>query len=215
MMDREKARKLALPLSFTTLLTLVFLAIAALAGAYVWGVMSGRHGDSPGAESRATTAPQPQKPVLPEPDPEILKARELEFAHALKGEVRQPPPPPKVEPAAPDPKPAEINKPGADAPGSEGGAPAREQDSAGPTPQGQLFDYTFQMAALKDEQSVDNLRQRLEGRGMRTRMEKSGKLYLVFVLLRGDEQRAAEIVQTARELRLGEPLLRGRKPVAP
>ena len=60
---------------------------------------------------------------------------------------------------------------------------------------------------------VDDLRQRLEGRGLRTRMERSGKLYLVLVLLRGTDERAVEIPRIMEELRLGTPMLRSRKPV--
>lgn len=46
-----------------------------------------------------------------------------------------------------------------------------------------MFDYVFQVAVFKDEDSVDSLRQRLEGRGLRTRMQRDGKLFLVLVLL--------------------------------
>ena len=69
------------------------------------------------------------------------------------------------------------------------------------------------VGAFRDEASVDDLRQRLEGRGLRTRMERSGKLYLVLVLLRGTDERAAEIPRIMEELRLGKPMLRSRKPV--
>lgn len=219
MAAEDESRKLALPLSFTSLLTIVFLAVTALAGAYVWGVMSGRHGGA-AVETAAGTPAKVQKPELPEPDPEILKARELEYAHALKDGQR--PVPPKPQPAKPPQKSAEpaavlaeAVPSSPDAPsipaGSEVQAPDQEEK---PAP-GQMYDYVFQLAALKDEQSVDNLRQKLEGRGMRTRMERSGKLFLVLALLRGDETRAAEIIQAARDLRLGEPLLRSKKPAAP
>ena len=33
-----------------------------------------------------------------------------------------------------------------------------------------MYDYVFQVGAFKDADSVDSLRQRLEGRGLRTRM---------------------------------------------
>lgn len=76
-----------------------------------------------------------------------------------------------------------------------------------------MFDYIFQVAAFKDEDSVDALRQRLEGRGLRTRMQRDGKLFLVLVLLRGDAARAAEVPQIMEEMRLGQPMLRSRKAV--
>ena len=78
-----------------------------------------------------------------------------------------------------------------------------------------MFDYVFQVAAFKDEDSVDSLRQRLEGRGLRTRMQRDGKLFLVLVLLRGDAARAAEVPQIMQELHLGQPIVRSRKPAMP
>ncbi len=78
-----------------------------------------------------------------------------------------------------------------------------------------MHDYVFQVAALKGEDSVDALRQRLEGRGLRTRMKREGKLLLVLVLLRGDKERAAEVTQTLESMHLGRPILVSRKPVMP
>ena len=78
-----------------------------------------------------------------------------------------------------------------------------------------MFDYVFQVGAFKDEESADSLRQRLEGRGLRTRMQRDGKLFLVLVLLRGDASRAAEVPRITEELRLGQPILRSRKPAMP
>ena len=76
-----------------------------------------------------------------------------------------------------------------------------------------LFDFVFQVGAFKEADSVDSLRQRLEGRGMRTKMERSGKLYVVLVLLRGDEARAAEVLRSTEGMGLGKPIQRSRKPV--
>ncbi|MBD5627157.1 MAG: SPOR domain-containing protein [Desulfovibrio sp.] len=80
---------------------------------------------------------------------------------------------------------------------------------------GPMQDYVFQVGAFRDEESVDSLRQRLEGRGLRTRMQRKGKLYVVLVLLRGDAARAEEVMRIAEELRLGKPMVRSRKPVTP
>ncbi len=84
-----------------------------------------------------------------------------------------------------------------------------------PAPPAAMHDYVFQVAALKGEDSVDALRQRLEGRGLRTRMKREGKLLLVLVLLRGDKERAAEVTQTLESMHLGRPILVSRKPVMP
>ena len=80
-------------------------------------------------------------------------------------------------------------------------------------PVGNMFDYVFQVGAFKDEESVDSLRQRLEGRGLRTRLQRSGKLLVILVLLRGNEARAAEVAHACEGLNLGKPILRSKTPV--
>ncbi|MEG6503127.1 SPOR domain-containing protein, partial [Desulfovibrio sp. 1214_IL3152] len=80
-------------------------------------------------------------------------------------------------------------------------------------PVSNTFDYVFQVGAFKDEESVDSLRQRLEGRGLRTRMQRSGKLLVVFVMLRGNDARAEEVVHACESLSLGKPILRSKTAV--
>lgn len=213
-----KNRKIILSFSFTSLLTFVFLFVAAMASAYIWGVMTGRGEISPRGNADVASKAEDAPPKAPN---SVLKAHELEFSHVLRGEES------RTREKRPEPaKTQEIS--GAEtqaAAGSESGEaepesapvakePESRQATAAKTPaDSRLMDYVFQVAALKDEQAVDSLREKLEGRGLRTRMERSGKLYLVMVLMRGDESRVDELDQTARELRLGAPLLRGKKPV--
>ena len=170
----------------------------------------------------------------------ILSAEELRFSRVLRAapgesvELASPPLPPAVPPqpapaqpapgspqtAAVPPQPAPAQPaPGSPQtaavppmpPGMQAAVP--EGRTAPPPAPATMHDYVFQVGAFRDEASVDDLRQRLEGRGLRTRMERSGKLYLVLVLLRGTDERAAEIPRIMEELRLGKPLLRSRKPV--
>ena len=155
----------------------------------------------------------------------ILSAEELRFSRVLRAapgesaELASPPLPPAVPPqpvpAAPAAAAADGTLPQTALPPMPPGmrpAVPEGQTAPPPTP-ATMHDYVFQVGAFRDESSVDDLRQRLEGRGLRTRMERSGKLYLVLVLLRGTEERAAEVPQIMEELRLGKPLLRSRKPV--
>lgn len=207
----EKPRKIILSWGFTPVLTAVVLVITALTGAYVGGVMSGRHLFMPQQE-----APE-SAPVREDPPKEgILKPGELDFAHVLRG---QPPPkthaPPQAEPApAAEDKPAEP--PLEDKAAQVGDqTDASTEDAAAPPTPGLVEDYVFQLAALKDPRSVDALREKLEGLGLRTRMERNGKLYLVLVHMRGSRERVDEIIAIARDLRLGEPLLLSKKPVTP
>ncbi len=91
-------------------------------------------------------------------------------------------------------------------------AVAAEQEL--PTPVKPLvFDYVFQVATFNNTESVDILRAELEGIGLRTRMDKVGKFYMVMVLMRGTEAQAQELRQRMLKMRLGEPLQRGKTPV--
>ncbi|SDF03232.1 SPOR domain-containing protein [Desulfovibrio legallii] len=206
-----------------------FLLAAAVVLAYLGGVMSGRAtwrslavqaqaarqaaADDAGEGKNGENAPAAE----PGADQGILAAEDLRFARVLRGESLPP-----AKPAAAPRAPVAAAAPGA-APAQPAAPPAAPQSpapAAAPAavqplaPGGGMSDYVFQVGAFKDEDSVDGLRQRLEGRGLRTRMERSGKLYVVLVLLRGDPARAEEVVRTAESMGLGKPIQRSRKPVA-
>ena len=232
---RSAGRTPFLRLRFSSLLALAFLGVAAIALAYVGGVMTGRASAS--AERRlasleaAPTAPAAVAPAGSTASAEapaqegrgILSPEELRFARALRNEDGAPEAPPAPQrPAVQSPVPVAQSPAGAATPlpGEAPLAPAPEAATAQPVapaaaPAGPMQDYVFQVGAFRDEESVDNLRQRLEGRGLRTRMQREGKLYVVLVLLRGDAARAEEVMRIAEELRLGKPMVRSRKPVTP
>lgn len=244
---RDAAPTPFLRLRFSSMLALAFLGLAAIALAYVGGVMAGRASASAERQTAAqsahsskgpSSAAQGQATARASGEPEvsaILSPEELRFARALRRPDGAP------ENSGPQNKaanPVVIPKESAQAsqlpvliPGQTGSqiqgqngtaqAGASIMASGGSTqskpelaPQASpIQDYIFQMGAFKDEESVDSLRQRLEGRGLRTRMQKDGKLFVVLVLLRGDNARAEEVLQIAEELRLGKPIIRSRKPV--
>ncbi|MBD5416602.1 MAG: hypothetical protein HDR50_02815 [Desulfovibrio sp.] len=237
---RSAGRTPFLRLRFSSLLALAFLGVAAIALAYVGGVMTGRASASaerrlasleagrpaPAAVAPAGAAASPPAPA--QDGPGILSPEELRFARALRNEDGAPEAPPvpqrpavqSVSPGAQAPAEATTPPPGQPAamPGAAPVLPAAEAATAQPVapaaaPAGPMQDYVFQVGAFRDEDSVDNLRQRLEGRGLRTRMQREGKLYVVLVLLRGDAARAEEVMRIAEELRLGKPMVRSRKPV--
>lgn len=79
--------------------------------------------------------------------------------------------------------------------------------------QEQLYDYVFQVAAFKGEDDADRLRKRLEGRGLRTRLQKSGKVQLVMVNLRGTELDAANLREELKRMKLGAPIQASKKAV--
>ena len=81
-----------------------------------------------------------------------------------------------------------------------------------PKPKG-LFDYVYQVAAVKGDDNADALRQRLEGRGFRTSLMRKGKLLLILVKLRGDAKLGPQVVQLLKQMHLGQPILVSRRPV--
>lgn len=214
------------PASF---LAIGIVFIAAVALAYVGGVMSGR----------ALVENAPCVPVAHDngrnmcpgsgeegdkgrKDNGILSAEELDFSRALRSDGQTRPRQDKQPPAQASVQAGKPQKTGgadSSAAGKSPQAPFAPAVPPGvaqpPAPPAAMHDYVFQVAALKSEDSVDALRQRLEGRGLRTRMKREGKLLLVLVLLRGDKERAAEVTQTVESMHLGRPILVSRKPVMP
>lgn len=230
-MPEEKKAKLASPFNFTSLLTFFFLSVAAMTAAYIWGVISGRHYMQKPAPVAQVEAPRPEQEQSKEQE-RILKAQELEFVNVLRGEkpVRphgaSKPESGQVESAKTDAAPAQqqavvtpqqqpgaITEPAATTEvSSEAEKPVVPQEIKPELESpGAYFDYVFQMAAFKDEQAADNLRERLEGRGLRTRLERKGKAFIVLAVLRGTAERASELIEIAKELRLGDPLLRSKR----
>lgn len=190
-----------LRLRLSSLGTLIFVGLAAVVLAYVAGVMSGRHQLSSFTEN---VEPAPVKIVeeaAPQPQDVILTPEQLEFARVLRGEAKSPPQETPLPEATPAPEMAQ--------PTPEQHEVQVKQDA------GDLFDYVFQIAAFRDENSADGLRQKLEGYGLRTALERKGKLFIVLVRMRATAQRAAELAEMAARLKLGEPLVKSRKPAVP
>ena len=77
-----------------------------------------------------------------------------------------------------------------------------------------MFDYSFQVAAFKDKADADKLRARLESKGLRSRQQKSGKVLLVLVNLRGTELDAANLREELQRMKLGKPILASKKSVS-
>ncbi len=109
------------------------------------------------------------------------------------------------QPATPVPPPA--------IPAPETPTPAVVEAELPASPAPTIFDFIFQVATFKDEAPVDRLRATLEGKSLRTRMEKKGKLYMVMVQMRGTVEQAAALRQMMIDMKLGPPLQRSKKAV--
>lgn len=224
-------------------LAVAAIALAYVAGVMAGRLVATRQGsERPGLEQLGQMQPD-QGQQAETPRQKILAPEELQFARALRNQpeiapsgavgAKAQPAQAMAEKAQAKEQPKATDTPGAgknaqgegQASASQGQSPGAKPGQApgqGNSPEttakneaGELADYVFQMGAFRDEASVDALRQRLEGHGLRTRMQREGKLYLVLVLLRGDKARAEEIPALASELKLGEPILLSRKKVAP
>lgn len=186
----------------SSLVVFVFFVLVALVLAYVGGVMSGRVVVEKDAKKNNIKSPiernlnqnaTQENSVFKN----ILAPEDLHFARDLRDKNVVTP---KVDPIL---DPVTIKQTNENFVG-----PRLPQTPPTITTESQsLTDYIFQMAAFKDEAVADNLREKLEGKGLRTRMRKDGSLYIVFVLLRGNESRAEEINVIAEELRLGKPVI--------
>ena len=197
--------------------------LACIGWAFFMGYMVG-HGQNPGEEMRELTGiGRPDRETLAEMDKAMAGSEDAGLRDKLADLSRQPASAaPAAAPAAKSPYP--FNKPsdnglaawgnapkGAAQPASEKtAAPAKPQAATNGAP---LYDFVFQVAAFRNVDDADRLRQRLEGQGLRTRGQKSGKLTLVMVHMRGTDLDAANLKEELQRMRLGSPLQKSKKRV--
>ncbi len=144
----------------------------------------------------------------------ILKPQELTFSRMLRAAPGEKPDLGKIRPfqpaVAPAPKQDADGQP-VMAPGMSPAVPSGPPEP--PAQEATLFDFVFQIAAFHSTTKAEEMRIRLEAEGFRSRMEKSGRLYIVYLLTRGPKNRVDEVRETLKKMRLGDPIERSRKPV--
>ena len=212
--------------------TVCIVMLACIGWAFFMGYMVG-HGQNPGEEMRELTGiGRPDRETLAEMDKAMAGSEDAGLRDKLADLSRQPvggapaaanaSAAPAAAPAAKSPYP--FNKPsdnglaawgnapkGAAQPASEKtAAPAKPQAATNGAP---LYDFVFRVAAFRNVDDADRLRQRLEGQGLRTRGQKSGKLTLVMVHMRGTDLDAANLKEELQRMRLGSPLQKSKKRV--
>ena len=212
--------------------TVCIVMLACIGWAFFMGYMVG-HGQNPGEEMRELTGiGRPDRETLAEMDKAMAGSEDAGLRDNLADLSRQPvggapaaanaSAAPAAAPAAKSPYP--FNKPsdnglaawgnapkGAAQPASEKtAAPAKPQAATNGAP---LYDFVFQVAAFRNVDDADRLRQRLEGQGLRTRGQKSGKLTLVMVHMSGTDLDAANLKEELQRMRLGSPLQKSKKRV--
>ncbi|MBQ7456179.1 MAG: hypothetical protein IJS54_01005 [Desulfovibrio sp.] len=182
----------------SNLVVLCIVVLCAVALAYVGGVMSGRKSAENEYYQSALKAEEPKEKEQEEPSesPGILSARELEFSRVLRNSNMLTEPKTQFKPV-PQPE-----------------LPKKETDAPAiilPKPSG-LTDYVYQVAAVKGDDAADALRQRLEGRGLRTYMKRQGNLLLIQIKMRGNAAQTKELLKILESLHLGHPILISQKP---
>jgi len=224
--DASKAplnkRAYTLNLTFSALLTTVIVALIGVSWVFMLGVMVGR-GYNPDSKVREFTERVlrgKQAPVVQEPPQDILRPEELHFGAALRDKPLHNGTAAVGMPAA---QTTARQANGTAATGSVGNA-APAQVVQPPTqlvPRGAQptrFDFIYQVATFRDTEQADKLRERLEGEGVRTTLEriptKDGKnLYKVLAVRRGTEEDNKQLLALLDRLKLGLPLLRSKKPL--
>ena len=206
-----RKRAYTLNLTFPMLLTSVIVVLIGVSWVFMFGVMVGR-GYNPDAkihEIAGRVLRGRQAPAVQEPPQAILRPEELDFGPALRDK-----PPynasaavgvPATQTPAPQTNSTAVSSP-----------PAASVQVAQPPAQPALFDFVYQAAVFREAGQADRLRERLEGEGVRTTLEKSptkdGKnLYKVLAVRRGTEEDAKQLLDVLESLRLGPPMLRSKK----
>jgi hypothetical protein len=214
-------RAFTLKLSFSVLLTTVIVVLIGVSWVFMLGVMVGR-GYNPEAKVNELTGRVlrggRQAPVVQEPPQAVLRPEELNFGTALRDKPLHNSTAAVGTPAAQTP----LRQANGASPINAVGDSASAQ-ATHPIPQLELrdaqsarFDFAYQVATFRDAEQADKLRERLEGEGVRTAMERSpardGKsFYKVLAVRRGTEEDNKQLLAVLERLKLGQPLLRSKK----
>ncbi|MBQ7608910.1 MAG: SPOR domain-containing protein [Desulfovibrionaceae bacterium] len=193
----------------SSLLAISIVILCAVALAYVGGVMSGRASAEKDYYSEIAAhreIEQQRKDEENKEKPGILPTEELEFSRVLRNnnlpaKSLEPiaPQVPKQTAATPPPQSQEKQKPDSE-------VPLLTNPDTG------IYDYVYQVAAVKGEDNADAMRQRLEGRGLRTYMKRGKNLLHIQVKLRGDSSKSKELLKILESMHLGRPFLVSKKP---
>lgn len=197
-------RRYTLSLSFAGLISSVIIIIIAIGWTFTLGVIIGR-GYNPEKQLPELAKLLPAPEEQPVEEQEILKPEELNFMSELKQQTSS------SEKAAAQPE----TKPAAPAV-SAAPTPKKEKSASSEVVRS---DYVFQVVAYKKREQADRLRERLEGEGLRTRMniekDQKGrpKWFRVQVLLRGTEEDASEVIDILSGMGIKDPQLLSKKTV--
>ena len=212
-------RRYTISLSPAGVVTSVIIGIIAIGWIFAFGVIVGR-GYNPETQISELTnlLPPPQEEEKTEP---ILKPEELKFMSELKDKeartIRLPQSSAQnasvqltdIESRTAASASSHVEKNAA----ADKSAPSLEKKGS------ERFDFVFQAVAYKKREQADSLREKLEGEGLRTRLnidkDKEGKprWYRVQVLYRGTESDLDHVRAIMDDMNIREPKLISKQPV--
>lgn len=149
-----------------------------------------------------------------QPEETILKPQELTFSRMLRAAPGEKiPEPGQIRPLKPAAAPSvkEGEEAVAQTPGMSPATASGPQEA--PAMKADMYDFVFQIAAYKARSKAEDMRMRIESEGFRSKLEKSGRFYVVLLLTRGGDERVLEVRDVLHRMHLGDPLERSRTPV--
>lgn len=198
-------------LSGPLLTALSLVLVCAVAWAFFMGFMVGR-GQSPHAEIHAMTG------ML---EPQEMKQAKPAAPETAEAEPAVPQPPAIVQTPAASSEPIAAAQPqkvpnAAQADNRQRPQKAAQQKAAqSKTEPEARFAYTYQLAAFKSRSEAENLQKAAAGKGLKTVVRKSGKVYLVTASITGGSAEVAALQRKLASLKLGKPLQLSKKTIAP
>ncbi len=230
--DKDDGAPRRFTFSFSTpgVVSLAVVAVAALAWAFVLGVLVGRGYKPeqavpelarimPDAERNAT-APAPEKPEAPG----VLKAEELHFYDNLNkkpGEEAAT----EAEAPAPKPKPAPKAEPAKAAEAAPQAPPAQAEPAPAPKAEpaqaqaesGARFAYVYQVGSLRDPEDAGRYAAKLRKLGLTTSIEAAevggATWHRVMVHFQGTPQETDALKDILATLGITKPIMKSKKPL--
>ena len=209
--DREPERPQAgarFGVSWPLLIALSLVLVCAVAWSFFMGYMVGK-GEHPAESLGAMTglgqsAAREEAPVFVQPEQEPVEPVAPTESAAEQPKALAPPSGAAVA-AWPQPAPRAERK-------AEAAPRAPAAQKAAP---GSRYNYTFQVAAIRNRAEAEKMRTKLAGMKLKASVQKSGKVYLLLVNLRGDATDVDGMRAKLKSVHLGKPLQLSKTPVAP
>lgn len=203
--DSEKGRFTA-SLSLPALIGVGAIFVSVVGWAFFMGLMVGG-GQNPASKISDLTGGllNPDSPAAERPAPEIV----AEAGPAPGSDEHPAPATPQKE--KPEGAALEAWPSAKETPAARPKKPAPQPRPTAKAGDRAVYDYVFQTAAARTQRDADNLAKKLKALGLRSSVQKSGKVYLAIVNLRGGDADVNAMREKLRSLKLGKPLLLSKK----